>query len=509
MLTSYKSIALMGLDGYITEVEVDMSLGGLPGYDTVGLADTAVKESKERIHSAIKNSGYRYPSARVVVNLAPADVKKEGTYFDLAIALGILASSGQLKSAIAPEYVIIGELSLVGKVRRVNGVLPILISAKQQGYTKAIIPFDNRGEAVHIEGMEVIAVESLREACEVLEGKRQPQIVEHIPWKPKRVEDDAHDMKYIKGQYVAKRALEIAIAGEHNVLFIGPPGAGKSMLAKAVPTVMPDMTFEEALETTKIHSIAGFLDERLGFLRERPFRSPHHTATPIALVGGGRNAKPGEVSLANNGVLFLDELPEYSRHVLETLRQPIEDGYITVSRHLMIVKYPCKFTLVASMNPCPCGNYGSKKHECTCSASQIHRYRAKLSGPLMDRIDIHVEVDGVSFEDLSDKSGQSESSAVVRARIEKARAVQAERFKGTDISYNAQMSNAQMKDYCKIDERSNLLLKTAFDRLNLSARGYNRILKVARTIADLDGSEQITSGHVAEALQYRSYDKNK
>ncbi|MEG2014238.1 MAG: YifB family Mg chelatase-like AAA ATPase [Clostridia bacterium] len=503
MLSKVLSYGLKGLDGYPITIEVDMR-NGLPTCDIVGLADTAVKESRERVHSAIKNCGYRYPVASIIINLAPADIKKEGSYYDLPIALGMLLSSEQLVDGSANDFVILGELALNGDVRKLNGILPMLISAKQQGHSKIIIPKDNEKEAEFIEGLEIYAVRDLRETVEFLTHQKQLHMVETCSYNAVAHSDYGNDIKYIKGQYVAKRAMEIAVGGGHNILLIGPPGAGKTMLARSVPSIMSDMTFEEALEVAKIQSVAGILEN--GFAFTRPFRSPHHTATTVALTGGGAKVKPGEISLAHNGVLFLDELPEYSRYTLETLRQPLEDGLITVSRQAGTVVYPASFMLIASMNPCPCGNYGSATQQCKCSAGQIHKYLSKLSGPLLDRIDLHVEVDSVSYSEMQEDT-LSEDSATVKERVNAVRSIQKSRFVGSNINCNAQMGSAEIKKYCKLDEESAELIKNAFVKLNLSARAYNRILKVARTIADMDLSANIKASHISEAVQYRSLDR--
>ncbi len=503
MLSKVSSFSLIGLKGVEIDVEVDI-MKGKPQITVVGLPDSTIKESIERVSSAISNSGFFMPQKKIVINLAPADVKKEGSLFDLPIAVGVLESAGYIGGK-SSDYAMIGELSLDGKLRAVNGMLPLLISAKEMGYSKIIIPSGNSAEASYIEGLEIYAFEDLKSVISFLTGELEHQPVSLVEWNKSNY-DDSEDLSRVLGQYKAKRALEIAVAGGHNIMLVGAPGCGKTMLAKCVPSILPDLTFEEALEITKIHSIAGELDKERGVITKRPFRSPHHSASPVAMTGGGKNAKPGEISLAHNGVLFLDEMPEFSKGLLETLRQPLEDGSITVSRANLTVQYPASFMLVASMNPCPCGNYGSRDLECKCSPTEIDRYLKKLSGPLLDRIDLKIDVDRVEYSELRRDSAE-ESSSDVKARIDKARQIQVERFKGCKNHTNAKMSSAQIKTYCEIDMASELVLKSAFDKFKLSARGYSRILKVARTIADLDGAENIERKHIMEAISYRTIEK--
>ena len=503
MIAKIQSYSLIGLSGYSVNVEVDVN-NGLPAFDIVGLADAAIKESKERVRSAIKNSGRTIPSKKITANFAPAFIKKSGSSFDLALAVGVLVATGQLVTEKTENVVFLGELSLDGTVRKVAGVMPILISAMAEGYKKFVIPRENAMEASFVRGAEIYTVESLSETIDVLSGLKDGEKVTPRVYDGKTadVKYDS-DMSYIKGQAVAKRALEIAVSGGHNILFVGAPGTGKTMLAKCIPSIMPDMTFSEALETTKIYSVAGLLDDKAGIVYKRPFRSPHHTATTVALTGGGSTLRPGEISLAHNGVLFLDEMPEYSRATLESLRQPMEDGVITVARAAGSVRYPANFILCGSMNPCPCGNYGSKTKQCTCTPSQIANYKAKISGPLLDRIDIKIDVDEVKYEELTDKAS-GESSAEVRKRVNRTRLVQAERFKNDGISTNADMKERHIEKYCKLSDECEKTLKMAYDRLHLSPRARSRIIKVARTIADMELYDEIRVEHILEAISYRN-----
>lgn len=504
MLAVVNSFGLVGLDGYKIDVEVDVNMG-LPKYEIVGLPDASVKEAKERVRSAIKNSGFKFPSGRITVNLAPANKKKEGSGFDLAMAVAILFATEQLNIKKTNKFIFLGELGLDGSLKAVNGLLPMLISARAEGYNDFIIPAQNMQEASYIDGTNVYALNNFKDVINFLSGELNLLPIEKKEWKCEGVKA-SEDFARVKGQAVAKRAMEIAVAGGHNILMVGPPGSGKTMLAHCVPSILPDLTFEEALEITKIHSVAGVLDLKKGIVTSRPFRSPHHTASTVALTGGGKSVLPGEISLAHNGVLFLDEMPEYSRDTLETLRQPLEDGCITVSRASGTVVYPANFILIASMNPCPCGNFGSKDLECTCSPSQIQRYMRKISGPLLDRIDIKIDVDRVAFVDLnSDK--EEESSAEVKKRVDRARKVQLERYKNDKNYSNAKMNSKQIKLYCKIDDDTRDFMEQAFEKFHMSARAYNRILKVARTIADLEVKENIEFEHVAEALAYRTIER--
>ena len=504
MVVQVKSIGLLGINSFDVTVETDISKG-IPAFDIGGLPDASIKESRDRVRSAIKNCGFEFPAKRIVVNLAPADVKKYGSIYDFPILISILLSAGTIQNNI-DNYAFIGELSLSGDVRSINGVLPMAIQARQSGIKKFFVPAENASEGAVVEGIDIIPIENIFQAVEYINGNIN--ISPALPAKPDTslLPEYSIDFSDVKGQFAAKRALEISACGGHNILLIGSPGSGKSMLAKRMPTILPDMTFNEMIETTKIHSVAGTLPKDSPLVSVRPFRNPHHTVSYAGLSGGGAVPRPCEISLAHNGVLFLDELPEFSKNSMEVLRQPLEDGSITISRVNATLTYPCSIMLIAAMNPCPCGYFGHPTKKCTCTPKMVSSYLSKISGPLLDRIDLHIEVPPVEFKELS-SSVKSETSAEIKKRVDHVRRIQNERFTNTGIKCNARITPALLSEMCPMDDNAKSALQKAFDILGLSGRAYDKILKVSRTIADLDNSEIIRQNHIYEAIQYRSLDR--
>ena len=508
MLATVLSSAVLGIDAYVVKVEVDVS-DGLPAFSTVGLPDSAIKESRDRVIAAIKNSGFYFPPSRITANLAPADIRKTGSAFDLPIAIGVMAATNQVDLANLESTMVLGELALDGTIRSIQGGLPIALAAKQNGIKNLILPAANAKEAAIVEELNVFPVESLTDAAAFLNAAKEISPETYTLSNTVNSEDTQTylDLIDVKGQEHVKRAVEVAAAGGHNLIMIGPPGSGKTMIAKRIPSILPKLSTDESLETTKIQSIVGILPSDTPLVTTRPFRSPHHTISDAGLIGGGNVPRPGEVSLSHNGVLFLDELPEFRRNVLEVMRQPLEDGHVTISRAAASLTYPANFMLVAAMNPCPCGFFSDPNRECKCTHKQIQTYVSRISGPLLDRIDIQVEVPAVKYAELSAEV-TGEASPIVRERVEAARRLQHQRFEGTSIHANANMESKQIREYCKIESQAQDLLRVAINQLGLSARAYDRILKVSRTIADLDENPSIEAVHVSEAIQYRSLDRS-